>query len=482
MPPAPTQTRDPAADALLAKGDALGTAASKTTGVAYNPILKPATEPAVISSTQIDDHIADTKTKLATFSNKGTTVGADGNAYYADKSMVPAPQDATYNDTTGQYEYEGSKYGVKDFYQDDPDGDWAAVQGLFAPLKANLDANTLAQVSGIHSQFDALRAEQAQYNKQAEQVRAQALLLGGASRYAPLAASSTMTAQVSYGLKKIQDLDNQENEAIAKANQAQQDGDMKLMSDAFTMAEGVRKEKQTEATKIADQLRTANQKLREQNLQSSRDSAIADLVSQGISDPAQVLNYLNYHEDGTKVGDFTADEVSKVLKALTVDGDQASLPADLKAFDYLRDHGMLPDNIANLDPKEQYFGYLTALKGASNTGDFTLGTNQIRYDAQGHVVARGPAGKQTVDDTAPSWEAYKAAATKLMGSNYLMATDEDALRQQYNNDYPGGKKPSKFTDSELRKLEQGGLTDAPRKEQLDYLYKPKDDATPDFLQ
>lgn len=476
------EKRDPATDALLAKGDALGLEASKQTGVPYKPVLKPASEPAVISSTQIDDHITETKGKLADLAKKGTSVGSDGNAYYADNSMVPAPQDSTYNDTTGQYEYEGKKYGAKDFYEDDPDGDFAAVQKLFAPLKAGLDANTLATVNGIHSQFDALRAEQKEYNQKSEQARSQALLLGGASRYAPLSATSTMTAQVSYGLKQIQDLNERENSAIAKAQQAQQEGDMKLMSQSFSMAEGIRKEKQAAATKVAEQIRTANQKLREQNLQSSRDSAIADLVSQGISDPAQVLNYLNYHEDGTKVGDFTADEVSKVMKALTVDGDTKNLPADLKAFSYLRDNGMLPEDIANMDPKEQYFGYLTALKGASNSGDFTLGTNQVRYDSKGNVLARGPTAKTKEDDTAPSWDEYKAAATKIMGSNYLMAADEDALRQQYSEDYPGGKKPSKFTDPELRKLEQAGLTDAPRKEQLDFLYKKKETDVPEWMQ
>lgn len=41
----------------------------------------------------------------------------------------------------------------------------------------------------------------------------------------------------------------------------------------------------------------------------SRKSAVSDLVSQGVTDPNQALNYLNFTQDGRRVGDFTLDEV-----------------------------------------------------------------------------------------------------------------------------------------------------------------------------
>ena len=41
----------------------------------------------------------------------------------------------------------------------------------------------------------------------------------------------------------------------------------------------------------------------------SRQNAILDLMKQGVIDQDTILNYLNYDEQGNKVGDFTAEEV-----------------------------------------------------------------------------------------------------------------------------------------------------------------------------
>lgn len=49
-------------------------------------------------------------------------------------------------------------------------------------------------------------------------------------------------------------------------------------------------------------------------IQQSRMAAVQGLVEQGITDPEQVMNYLNYDEEGTEVGDFTMDEVQQLLE------------------------------------------------------------------------------------------------------------------------------------------------------------------------
>ena len=46
---------------------------------------------------------------------------------------------------------------------------------------------------------------------------------------------------------------------------------------------------------------------------------------------------------------------------------------------------------------------------------------------------------------------------------------------------PSPTVPPKFTASELKKLEQAGLTNAPRQEQLDYFYKKKTDDDEDIF-
>ncbi|MBX4215376.1 hypothetical protein KW797_00275 [Candidatus Parcubacteria bacterium] len=60
--------------------------------------------------------------------------------------------------------------------------------------------------------------------------------------------------------------------------------------------------------------RAAAVEARKQNrIQTSRENAVKDLVHQGVTDPAQLLDYLNKHQDGTVVGDFTPDEIQSIL-------------------------------------------------------------------------------------------------------------------------------------------------------------------------
>jgi hypothetical protein len=41
----------------------------------------------------------------------------------------------------------------------------------------------------------------------------------------------------------------------------------------------------------------------------SRMAAVADLLDQGITDPEQMLNFLNYDDQGNEIGDFTKEEI-----------------------------------------------------------------------------------------------------------------------------------------------------------------------------
>lgn len=415
----------------------------------------PASEPAVISSSSVDDEIAATKSKLSDMGKKGSTIDpATSTMTYADGSLVPPAQETTTEDPNS----------AKNFYgdgtdQNPGDADWVATKALFAPLKANLDADTLSQVTAIEQQFDALRTQQESANANATQSRMTALMNAG-GRYAPANSSGVLLATTSYGIQKIHALDVQENMALAQARTAQQSGDMQLMTSAITMAEKARTDKQAAAAKVAATLQTATEKASQAALQASRDTAIGDLVAQGVTDPTDLLNYLNYHEDGTQVGDFTADEVSKTLKALTVDGNASKLPADVQTFNYLKDNGYLPTEITSLPPSEQYFEYIAQLKAANTAPKTTKAPKST------------PSDSSDTPSQNPSWEQYKSAAAKAMGVNYLPAAEEDNLRAQYDTDFPADTgKP--FTATELKKLEQAGLSNATRKAKLDYLYGKK---------
>lgn len=430
------------------------------------------TEPAVISASSVDQEVAQNKEKLASMAKKGTSIGTDGAMKLADGSVAGAPEGSTFNETSGKYEYGGKTYSAAEFYDgNNTDEDYNAVQKIFEPLKASTDAATLSTINAIHSQFNAYRSAQEDANQSAEKSGATALMRAG-GRYAPMNTSGQMLAQTSFGLRQLQTLDDKENAAIGAAKAAQETQDYKIMADSLSMAEGIRKEKQSKAQEVLKKVTDANQKIAEQKYQSSRDSAIADLVAQGIHDPSQMLNLLNTYEDGSDTGgDFTSDEVAKALKNLTVDGDPKNLAADLQTFNYLRDHIGLPEEIAKLPPAEQYFAYLQSIKGS--TGGFSLSPGEARYDGSGKLIAaRAP---KPDPNEAPSWDEYLTAAKKAAGVSYFPNPDEDMLKKQYEADFPNGKVPTKFSDAETRRLEQAGLLDSSRPEQLDFLYKKQDD-------
>lgn len=50
-------------------------------------------------------------------------------------------------------------------------------------------------------------------------------------------------------------------------------------------------------------------------IEQSRMAAVQGLVEQGITNPEEIMNYLNYDEEGNEVGDFTMEEVQQYLEA-----------------------------------------------------------------------------------------------------------------------------------------------------------------------
>lgn len=58
---------------------------------------------------------------------------------------------------------------------------------------------------------------------------------------------------------------------------------------------------------------------REQKQQVSRQNAILGALKQGVNNPADILDILNFDDEGNQVGDITLEEVSAVLKAVQKD-------------------------------------------------------------------------------------------------------------------------------------------------------------------
>ncbi len=244
-----------------------------------------------------------------------------------------------------------------------------AYYDLLDQMKANTDAQTARAIASIQQKSQLLKQQQQQIN-QAQQAGIQnALLTGGvtgqgsSSQYAPISSENIVAAQMNYGVQQLAALDAQEQDLINSAQAAGDAKDFQILEKRLAMVEEKRKEK-TQLTedlnkKIADQ----NEKARETLLQSTRDNAIADLFSQGITDPKEMLKALN--KSGVS---FTLKEIDDGLKNIasivghtTDDGtpDPKSLTLDAKEFYALKEAGQLPESILSLPTDaEQLNAYL----------------------------------------------------------------------------------------------------------------------------
>lgn len=277
---------------------------------------KPApVEPTVVTSDNITNNVIPAlNTRATAVATKGTYVGQDGKTYYSDGSMVPAPIDAEYDPTSGNFTSGGNSYGAGPQYVDNPtnDPDIAQTNALFDSLKANLDSSTLTQVNAIQSQYSSLIQQQQAALADAQNTYSHYDTVTGTSRRAPLDAASGALVGTTYGLQQISKLNSDEDSAIATVKTAQQNGDYQLMSKALDTVDSIRTAKQAAAQKVADTLSAANDAMQKQQLQVAQDSAVGQLVSQGITDPAEVLKEMNIA--GYNV---TADQVAASLKSLT---------------------------------------------------------------------------------------------------------------------------------------------------------------------
>ena len=190
-----------------------------------------------------------------------------------------------------------------------------------ASMKAMTDATTARTIASIEQKFGMLKSQQEQINKGQAAATENALLMGGitgqgsSAQYAPISSIGIVTAQLNYGVQKLAELDAQEQDLV---NQAQSAGDaqnFKLMEKQLDRIEKIREEKVAAAKTLNDKIAEQNAKAREKLIQGTRDVALADLYSQGITEPTEILKLLN--KNG---GDFTLKEITDGIKNIVPPG------------------------------------------------------------------------------------------------------------------------------------------------------------------
>lgn len=237
---------------------------------------------------------------------------------------------------------------------------------LINNLQSENDSTANTSVNSIMKNYADLASQTQQRDNASSASLNNSLLLGGSSRYAPVSTAGILDAKTTSDMQDLSTLQDQESQKIAEVKQAQANQDYQLMEKKLSELDGIRSDKQTLAKSIATNMQTQNSTLRTQQVQASRDNAIAGLVEQGITDPDQILDTLNNNPNGQ--GDFTATEVATTLGNIQKNTGISSLEklsGGVGDFYTLKATGNLPESIAGLPDNQQLFAYLKQVKAAN---------------------------------------------------------------------------------------------------------------------
>lgn len=225
--------------------------------------------------------------------------------------------------------------------EDQEDPYFEQQMGILEDMKKLSDKRTQEDIYRIEQSMKGLYADQMAANASGLASVRNALGRAGALRYSPGSAFSAINSVTAAGTRALAALNAQEQQLISEARSAQATNDYKLLSEKLDLIDEVRKEKAAETSKLSA-------KIEEQKQQASRDNALAGLIGQGITDPVELLDMLNFDEDGTQVGDFTLKEVTDALSSLKDLRGKGSFAFDEKAIGPLLVAGFTSEDITGM--------------------------------------------------------------------------------------------------------------------------------------
>lgn len=301
-------------------------------------------EPTVITDTTIRDKvIPEINSKINRYAETGQYYDANGNKFNANGSVA---DDNTQTDSTDPRQKK-----IDDLNASASDDD-ATINNTLDNLMKQTDRDTASQISAIKNQYEVRKSALSEINRRNEMATDTALLLGGSSRYST-SSNDISGAQRTAGVMALAQLDAQEQSAIAEAKNAKSEKNYKIASLKLQRVEDLRKEKIAQATKLAEELAEENNTMRENMIKQSRESAIADLFMQGITEPAEVLQYLK--DTGS---DINLKEIKDTLDIINPDANLKGLSSDYQTYKAMQKAGEIKKDWT-------YFDYKTALGNAS---------------------------------------------------------------------------------------------------------------------
>lgn len=190
-----------------------------------------------------------------------------------------------------------------------------------------LDSSEQQDIARVQSGIQRLMAEQSAINQANTAGVRGALMRGGNQfRYSPLGSFGGVAGEATAGVRALTGLMAQESELISGIRVARQQKDYQLLENKLGLLDEVRKERQA-ATKAASEAIAAAER------KSMVDNAVIEQIQAGLTSPMDIFSALG--------GQVSFDEISAITKEL---------------------------------PKQD---------------PFTLGSQDIRFDASGNIIAKG---------------------------------------------------------------------------------------------
>lgn len=205
-------------------------------------------------------------------------------------------------------------------------------------------------LSGISAGWDTRINEMERVNKsRAAAVTQTGVRLG--SRYTGGAGGmfgSIISVEEKDATQRISTLEGQKQQALSSAKSAYEDKKWSQYAKMVDIADQRYKEQLAEVETLNKAQVAQDSKIRQNEIQANRDTAISGLLDQGITNPGEIIALLN--QGG---GDFTAKEIAETIKNLSVE-DATKITGKAKDFQSFVDIGLIDSSLSKQDQWKKY--------------------------------------------------------------------------------------------------------------------------------
>lgn len=224
--------------------------------------------------------------------------------------------------------------------------------------------------SNISSQFDILKTQMNDYNKRYESALSTTGFRTGSTRYAPGVQAGIIITAAEQGMQRISDIITQENSAILAAKSAYKQNKFAEFSVKVKQLENIRNEKATELSNFNQSLADYNNQIQEQKTQIAEQkksdflrSSVLDAISQGFTDPIEILTALELA--GV---DATVEDVTKYTSLIQNEDTLAGLDQNLRTYEWMKKNQ--PDELKTMgiNSYKEYLRITGDAKRAVKTG------------------------------------------------------------------------------------------------------------------